>query len=318
MEVIQTIIETSNLTKMYGRGIVGIHNATCSIPSGAVGLLGPNGAGKTTLIRTLLGIIQLTSGSASVLGHDIRTEIHEVRDRIGYMPEYTHMYVPDISAMRFVTFAGKLGGLSSNEAKQRASDTLHYVGLGEERHRQLKTFSTGMKAKVKLAIGLVHDPDIIILDEPTNGLDPEGRIQMLDLIRSLQKEEGKNVILSSHLLKDVERTTDFVVVLGNGKVISQGSLKELLKKKRDVVEVRVKNHPEMLISALNDLGHQAKLKDDKYRSSTIQIVHQVGIEQEIFKAAQRNGLEIRYLGSEATDLEEVFLSIFNETGEVHE
>ena len=315
---VESIIETSHLTKLYGRRAVGIIDVTCSIPGGSVGLLGPNGAGKTTLIRTLLGIIHLTRGNASVLGHDIRTEIHAVRDRIGYMPEYTHMYVPDITAMKFVAFAGKMGGLSTNEAKQRASDTLYYVGLGEERHRQLKTFSTGMKAKVKLAIGLVHDPEVIILDEPTNGLDPEGRLQMLDLIRSLQRDEGKNVILSSHLLKDVERTTDYVIVMGNGKVVNQGSLKELLKIRDETIHIRVKSHPEKLIAALIDLGYQARLRDGKSRSSTIQVVRQEGIEQQIFKTAHMEQLEIRYLGSEVTNLEDVFLSLFNEKGEANE
>ena len=198
------IISTSELTKYYGK-ILGIENISLKIPSGGVGLLGVNGAGKTTLIRTLLGIIRPTSGSAEVQGHDIRSSIHEIRDIIGYMPEINSSFVPDSTAMQFVAFCGRMNGLASAESKQRASDSLYYVGLGEERYRQLKTFSLGMKQKVKLAIALVHDPQILICDEPTNGLDPKGRNQMLNLLKDLQKIQGKNVILDGANLTKFER-----------------------------------------------------------------------------------------------------------------
>ncbi|MHA1167204.1 MAG: ABC transporter ATP-binding protein [Candidatus Hodarchaeales archaeon] len=243
-------------------------------------------------------------------GFDIQQEINQARDLIGYMPEYTDMYVPDSTAMKFVTFCGRMAGLSTSEAKQRASDTLYYVGLEDERYRQLKTYSTGMKQKVKLAIALVKDPDVLILDEPTNGLDPNGRIQMLELITSLQKDEGKNVILSSHLLKDVERTTDQVIVLGEGRIIAQGGMKELTRLQRAKINVKVKSGSNKLIKALNESGHEA-IMSKRDNSSIIQVKREEGIEETIFKVAYQEGLEIRYLGSEAKDLEEIYLSLFN-------
>jgi ABC-2 type transport system ATP-binding protein len=289
---------------------VGMIDVNCSIPKGGVGLLGPNGAGKTTLIRTLLGIIRPTNGTARVLGYDIRSEINQIRDRIGYMPEYTEMYIPDTTAMKFVTLVGKMGGLSNSDSKQRASDTLYYVGLAEERHRQMKSFSQGMLQKFKLAVALVHDPEILILDEPTNNLDPKGRIEMLKLILALQKNEGKNIILSSHLLKDVERTTDYVVVMGNGKIIAQDELSVMLKQQLEILNVRVKANPEQLVSSLVEMGHKAFIRREKDQS-LVQINRGEvnGLEQDVFKAAHAKGLEIRYMGSRATNLEEIFVSL---------
>jgi ABC-2 type transport system ATP-binding protein len=313
--VAKNIIQTFDLTKMYG-SVTGIKDVSCSVPAGGVGLLGPNGAGKTTIIRTLLGIIRPTSGTASVLGYDIQHEINQARDLIGYMPEYTDMYVPDSTAMRFVAFIARMAGLSASESKQRASDTLYYVGLEEERYRQLKTFSTGMKQKVKLALALVHDPEVLILDEPTNGLDPNGRVQMLNLISSLQKDEGKNIILSSHLLKDVERTTDNVIVLGQGKVIAQGAMKELTRLQREKINVKVKTGSGKLIKALNEAGHEAFM-NKRENHSVIQVKREEGIEDKIFKVAYQEGLEIRYMGSEARDLEDMYVSLFNQ-GEANE
>ncbi|MHA2239930.1 MAG: ABC transporter ATP-binding protein [Candidatus Hodarchaeales archaeon] len=177
------LIVTDSLTKFYGQ-IKGIEDISVKIPSGNVAFLGPNGAGKTTLIRLLLGILRPTKGTAEVLGYDIKHDIHQVRDRIGYVPEFNTSFIPDMTAMKFVAFCGRMNGLSLSESKQRASDSMFYVGLDEERYRKLGTFSLGMKQKVKLATALVHDPEIIICDEPTNGLDPSGRTQMLALIRS--------------------------------------------------------------------------------------------------------------------------------------
>ena len=305
-----TIVETFSLTKIYNKHAIGIENVNSKIPGGSVGLLGPNGAGKTTLIRTLLGIIRPTNGTATVLDYDIKKDINKVRDRIGYMPEYIHSYIPDSSAMKMVSFVGKMGGLSTSDAKQRASDTLFYVGLGEERYRELKTFSLGMKAKLKLAIALVHDPEILILDEPTNGLDPNGRVKMLDLISSLHKEEGKNIILSSHLLKDVERSTNYIVLMGNGKLMGQGDLDSFTGRKSQYINVKVKKNPLELVQILNDNGLPAKLLKS-HQHAKIQVERSEGIELKIFKLAHKHGFGIRSLGSTATNLEDVFVSMFN-------
>ncbi|MFX1285808.1 MAG: ABC transporter ATP-binding protein [Promethearchaeota archaeon] len=300
------IITTDLLTKYYGK-IRGIEDISVRIPSGGVGFLGPNAAGKTTLIRTLLGIIRPTRGSAHVLGYDIRHEINEVRDRIGYVPEFNTSFIPDTTAMNFVAFCGRMNGLSYPESKQRASDSLFYVGLGEERYRKLDTFSLGMKQKVKLAIALVHDPEIIICDEPTNGLDPSGRVQMLELIRNLQTDEGKNVILSSHLLRDVEQTTDYALVISEGKILAQGNIKELTANKRSTVSVKVKSRRDDFLEALE--GNGMNVWTD---GAFIEVEKTPGVERMIFATANKVGVDIRYLGSRSRSLEDVFVSLFQE------
>lgn len=313
-------VETQNLTKYYG-SIKGLSDVSLNIPSGSVGLLGPNGAGKTTLIRMLMGIIKPTSGKANVLGYDIQKEINHVRDRMGYMPEYIHDYVPDTTAMKFITFTAKMGGLKTNDAKQRASDTLYYVGLGEERYRELKTFSLGMKAKLKLALALVHDPEILILDEPTNGLDPKGRIQMLDLINSLHKVENKSIILSSHLLFDVEKTTDHIIVMGSGSILAEGKLRELTGKRQGIINVRVKENPEKLVKALESNNITVRMGSEKHKP-IIQVFRGEAtaepLEKSIFKIASREDIEVRFMGSKATNLEEVFIGLFNNKQKLEE
>ena len=296
------------MTKYYGK-ILGIENISLKIPSGGVGLLGVNGAGKTTLIRTLLGIIRPTSGNAEVLGHDIRSGIHEIRDSIGYMPEINSSFVPESNAMQFVSFCGRMNGLSSSESKQRASDSLYYVGLGEERYRKLNTFSLGMKQKVKLAIALVHDPEILICDEPTNGLDPKGRNQMLNLLRDLQINQGKNVILSSHLLRDVEQTTDYAIIISQGKVLASGKIRELTQGKHSTISVKLKlrSKEQELITTLSKGGIEAWVE-----RAYVEVKQNVSqsVEREIFTAAVAIGAEIRYLGSRSSTLEDVFLNLF--------
>ncbi len=298
------IITTNELTKYYGE-VCGIEDISINVPAGGVGLLGPNGAGKTTLIRTLLGIIRPTKGSAQVLGYDIRHEINQVRDQIGYIPEFNTSFIPDTTAMKFVAFCGRMNGLSYPESKQRASDSLYYVGLGEERYRTLGTFSIGMKQKVKLAIALVHDPMIIICDEPTNGLDPAGRVQMLELIRNLQKDENKNIILSSHLLRDVEQTTDYALVISEGKILAQGKIKELTANRRSTISIKVKHNEEVFIKALEDNNLEVYIE-----GAFIEVTKAPNIEREIFRLAAETGVEIRYFGSRSSTLEEVFVNLF--------
>jgi ABC-2 type transport system ATP-binding protein len=301
------VITTDSLTKYYGP-ICGIENVTHNFPEGGVGLLGANGAGKTTLIRTLLGIIRPTRGNATILGYNIKTDINQIRDLIGYMPEFNTSFVPDSTAMKFVSFCGRMNGLSNSESKQRASDSLYYVGLGEERYRKLETFSLGMKQKVKLAIALVHDPHILICDEPTNGLDPKGRVQMLNLLRDLQINHNKNIILSSHLLRDVEQTTSHAVVISKGQILMGGNITELTKGKQSTISVRIKTraNEHRFIEELESRGLKA-YKDRTFIE--IDRAHE-NIENRIFQTAAESGIEIRYLGSRSSTLEDVFLDLF--------
>ncbi|PWI46969.1 hypothetical protein CEE45_14100 [Candidatus Heimdallarchaeota archaeon B3_Heim] len=298
------IITTDQLSKFYG-SILGIHEVSIKVPPGGVGFLGPNGAGKTTLIRTLLGIIRPTKGTAHVLGYNIKSEINQVRDRIGYIPEFNTSFIPDMTAMKFVAFCGRMNGLANAESKQRASDSLYYVGLGEERYRKLGTFSLGMKQKVKLASALVHDPDIIIADEPTNGLDPTGRNQMLDLIKNLQIDQNKHVILSSHLLRDVEQTTDYAIVFSEGEILAQGKIKELTSGQRTSISVKVKFNEDLFIRNLKDKGYE--VWDE---GGFIEVKISSDTEKAIFNAAYTAGTEIRYFGSRSNTLEDVFVDLF--------
>jgi ABC-2 type transport system ATP-binding protein len=214
-------VQVTGLTHDFGE-VVALKDLDIRIPAGITGLVGANGAGKTTLLRILLGLIHPTEGNASVLGHDSENEPLEVRSRVGYMPE-GECIPDDLTAAEFVAYTAQLAGLPKSESKRRASETLFLVGLAEERFRFLGDFSTGMKQRVKLAQALVHDPDLILLDEPASGLDPKGRDQMLALIRRLG-ELGLNIIMSSHVLTDIEQTCEWVVMLDGGNLLKSGPL----------------------------------------------------------------------------------------------
>jgi ABC-type multidrug transport system ATPase subunit len=209
---------TCDYVVVLDKGTVATHGpidalkgVTAKFARGAVGLLGPNGAGKSTMLKALLGFVKPSVGRMTVLGLDVASSPLEIRSRIGYMPE-SDAHIPGMNAVSFVGYCGQLAGLPPVDAMQRAHEVLYYVGLGEARYRNVETYSTGMKQRIKLAQALVHDPDLLFLDEPTNGMDPKGREEMLDLIRDLGHNKNVNLILSSHLLPDVEYTCDHVIV----------------------------------------------------------------------------------------------------------
>src|SRR3954463_14538577 len=209
-------IETAGLVKRYG-SVVALDNVDLAVPRAAVGLLGPNGAGKSTLLKILLGLSRPNAGKARVLGRDAVADGRELRMQVGYMPE-TDTLPDNATAADFVSHMAEMSGLPRRAARQRAADVLYLVGLDEERYRLVKGFSTGMKQRVKLAQAVVHDPALVFLDEPTNGLDPTGREEMLALIERIHHQLGILVVLSSHILDDVERVCEYVVVLDRGKV----------------------------------------------------------------------------------------------------
>src|SRR6188508_3023618 len=210
------VVTLRSVSVAYGRNFA-LRDVTASFGSGAVGLLGPNGAGKSTMIKALLGFIAPTSGSMRVMGLDVAESPLEIRARIGYMPE-NDAHTPGMSAVAFVGYCGELAGLKPVDAMQRAHEVLYYVGLGEARYRTVETYSTGMKQRIKLAQALVHDPDLVLLDEPTNGMDPQGREDMLALVRDVAHNKQISLILSSHVMPDVESVCDAVVVMNHGKV----------------------------------------------------------------------------------------------------
>jgi ABC-2 type transport system ATP-binding protein len=235
----EAIIVLEGLEKSYG-SIRALDGLDIALPGGSIGLLGPNGAGKSTLIKLLLGQLEPSGGKARIAGFDPtrRSERLALRREVGYMPE-SDCLIPRMNGVEIVTALGRLTGLSARDAITRAHEVLDYVGLEEARYRGLDEYSTGMKQRLKLAQALVHDPDLLLLDEPTNGLDPKGRRHMLDLIHDLGHGQGKSLLLCSHLLPDVERTCDSVVVIDKGRILSSGTIEELTRTEGSWVRTEV-------------------------------------------------------------------------------
>jgi len=236
------VIETQNLTKVFGpqRALDGVN---LQVARGAIGLLGPNGAGKSTFMKCLLQLLPISSGSARLLGREVGTEGREIRKRVGYTPEQD-CHIPGMVGCEYVTYCAQLCGLPFQAARQRAHEMLDFVGMGQERYRKIDTYSTGMKQRLKLAQAIVHDPEIVFLDEPTNGLDPKGQSQILELVQSLWHSFGITVVVSSHLLHDVERICEQIIIIARGRVLVHDSLENLKARKRGEAEVVVADRHE--------------------------------------------------------------------------
>ena len=290
----------------YGRQAA-LRDVSAVFPSGAVGLLGPNGAGKSTMLKSLLGFIQPSTGRLEVLGLDVAHRAMDIRTRLGYMPE-SDGHVPGMNAVTFVGYCGELAGLPKADAIQRAHEVLYYVGLGEARYRNVETYSTGMKQRIKLAQALVHDPDLLFLDEPTNGMDPKGREEMLDLIRDLAHNKGVSLILSSHLLPDVEYTCDHVVVLDRGAIAASGTIHDLKGPAGRVFEVRVKGDAQRFLARLREVGFECHETDDDFlRVFVPGEPGEAGEDQRRISALAREcHAQIRHLRPSLPTLEDVF------------
>jgi len=246
----EVLLRAEKLTKHYG-SVVALEAANFEVVQGVTGLLGSNGAGKSTAIKLFLGLISPTSGSMRVLDVDTSESV-SVRSRLGYMPE--HDCLPsNVTAAEFLTHMAQVSGLPPTQARSRAADTLRHVGLFEERYRPIGGYSTGMKQRVKLAQALVHDPVLILLDEPTAGLDPGGREEMLDLVRKTHVEFGISLMLSSHLMGDVERTCDRIIVLEDGRVVQQGEVSGFTEE-LETIFVEVEENRQALLERLQALG----------------------------------------------------------------
>ncbi|PYR74426.1 MAG: hypothetical protein DMF87_22685 [Acidobacteria bacterium] len=289
------------VTVSYGRHEA-LRNVSVEFPRGAIGLLGPNGAGKSTLIKALLGLLPPSSGRMRVLGYDISEAPLAVRARVGYMPE-SDAHIPGMTAFSFVSYCAKLSGLPPADAMQRAHEVLFYVGLGEARYRNVETYSTGMKQRVKLAQALVHDPELLFLDEPTDGMDPTGRDEMLALVRDIAARKGMTLILSSHLLPDVEFACDHVVVLHKGAVATEGPIAALKGPSGRVFELRVKGEEARFADAIRAEGLE-------YRGDPGDVIRVFVPEdrspQLLFQLAARSGVQVRHLRPSVPSLEDVF------------
>jgi ABC-2 type transport system ATP-binding protein len=298
-EVDAALVEFRDLAVSYGP-VPALQGVSGAFPVGPTGLLGPNGAGKTTLLKTLLGFLRPDRGGMTAFGLDPTKQPLEVRRRIGYMPE-SDCHLPGMTAVAYVAFAAELSGLPRDEAISRAHEVLYYVGLGEARYRDVDTYSTGMKQRVKLGQALVHDPDLLLLDEPTNGLDPQGREEMLALIADVSARRQMSLVLCSHLLRDVERTCDRVIVLNQGQVAAQGAIADLTGKKRDIFDLRLK--AQAFLTDLRDHGCDWRESEDGYR---VFLPEGQGPEL-LFVTARECGVQVRHLRPGAESLEDVFL-----------
>jgi ABC-2 type transport system ATP-binding protein len=248
----EPLLEARNLSRHYGK-VVALDEVSFTIPSGITGILGENGAGKSTAIKIFLGLLRPTAGSALVLGQDASESVG-VRSRLGYMPE--HDCLPSqVSAAEFLTHMAEVSGLPPTVARTRAADTLRHTGLFEERYRAIGGYSTGMKQRVKLGQALVHDPAIVFLDEPTAGLDPIGREEMLALVRKTHRDFGISVLFSSHLMADVERTCDRIIVLQNGRLVQSGEVGHFTRE-LETIHLEVDTNREQLVAALERRGLQ--------------------------------------------------------------
>ena len=304
------VANINNLTVKYGSKTA-VDGLTVEIPEGCVGLLGPNGAGKSTLLKTLLGFLTPTSGSGEVLGLNVAKDGLLLRQKIGLMPEID-CHIPGMNAVTFVAFAGEMSGMPAAQALSRAHETLQYCRLGEARYRNIETYSTGMKQKAKLAQALVHGPSLLFLDEPTNGLDPEGRDEMLDLIRDISHGKGVNVIVSSHLMPDIERTCDSVVVMQSGKMVQQGSISEL----------RATNSVQWSV----DLREASARFQESMEANGARLMHSIGAHYRfefaaggnvdygslILKTAAASGAQVRGFEPATRTLEDIFLEAINQ------
>jgi len=289
-----------------------LQDVSVSFASGAVGLLGPNGAGKSTMLKALLGFVVPDRGRMKVLGLDVAASPLAIRARVGYMPE-SDAHIPGMNAVSFVAYCGQLAGLPAVDAMQRAHEMLFYVGLGEARYRNIETYSTGMKQRIKLAQALVHDPDLIFLDEPTNGMDPKGRDEMLSLAHDLAHNKDVNVILSSHLLPDVEFVCDHVIVMDKGRVAAQGPIDGLKQPRGRVYELRVKTAPGAAGSFADKLRHAGF--DCRQTDEDVMRVFVPGESgpRDLFALAAAEGMQVRHLRPSVPTLEDVFAKAVGET-----
>ncbi|MHB1038326.1 MAG: ABC transporter ATP-binding protein [Pirellulales bacterium] len=295
------LFQLHDITKTYGK-ITALAGLSVAVPPGAVGLLGPNGAGKTTLIRTLLGLISVDSGSGEVLGLDLRARRLEIRQAVGFLPEDECLF-PGVPGVEFVAYAGELCGMSRADSLQRAHEVLNHVGLGEARYRPVESYSAGMKQRLKLAAALVHDPRLLILDEPTNGMDPAGRQEILELARDLAHSQQMSLLFSSHLLPDVEFVCDHVLVLGHGRLLAQGQIQDLKGMHDRCYQVRVKRDVSAFARRLGEAGCGVESQDH-----SLLVNLPPGKSQSMLWAmAADAGEQIRHLRPRRSTLEEVFL-----------
>lgn len=303
------IIELAGLGVRLGSRDI-LSNLNCSLSGRTIGLLGPNGAGKSTLINTLLGFHPPSQGTARVLGFDIRTQIKQIRKLTGYMPENESL-LAHMNAVSFVQLMAELSGLPRDAALERAHESLFYVGLGEARYRKLGTYSLGMKQLAKLAQAIVHGPKLIILDEPTNGLDPAARVRMIRLIQEVRETREVHIVICSHLLRDVEETCEEVLILKDGRIAHYSNLEQERSANKRFIEMETVGDNGALATALEQMGCECALAS----ASRIKAVLTDGVEiRDIYRIAAERNIQLRRLNYRRDTLEDIFLNAVSPNG----
>lgn len=295
------LVELEGLSVQFGNREI-LRGLTAALRGRSIGLLGPNGAGKSTLINTLLGFYKSSAGSARVFGYNIATEARAIRGLVGYMPE-NDAFVSKMSAVSFVQMMGELSGLPSDVALERAHEALFYVGLAEARYRKLGTYSLGMKQLAKLAQAIVHGPKLLILDEPTNGLDPSARQRMIRMVREIRDGREMRIVLCSHLLRDVEDTCDEVLILKQGRIAHYSNLEEERRANKRFLELETYGSNGDFTAAIEKLGCECAVTDNRMK-----MVLADGVEtRDIYRLAAERQVRIRRLNFRRDTLEDIFL-----------
>ena len=296
------VISLDNLSVTFGARPI-LKNLRGELRGRSIGLLGPNGAGKTTLIHTLLGFHQPSSGTARIFGSDIREDANQIKRVIGYMPE-RDAFISKMSCIHFVRFMAELSGLPPATALERAHEALFFVGLGEARYRKVETFSLGMKQLAKLAQAIVHGPRLIFLDEPTNGLDPPARQRMIKMIRDIRESGQANIVLSSHLLRDVEECCEEIVILKDGKLVVYCNLEEERKANKKFLMLETRGELQKFVEGVGALGCECAVTSDH----RLKIILQDGTEiRDLYRLAGESQVQIRRLTYKRDSLEDIFL-----------
>lgn len=308
------VITLDGLSVSFGRRPI-LKNLQGELRGRSIGLLGPNGAGKTTLIHTLLGFHPPTTGTARIFGRDIRTEANQIKSLIGYMPE-RDSFIAKMSCIHFVRFMAELSGLPPAAALERAHEALFFVGLGEARYRNLDTYSLGMKQLAKLAQAIVHGPKLIFLDEPTNGLDPPARLRMIKMIREIRDSGQANIVLSSHLLRDVEECCEEILILKDGRLVVYCNLEEERKANKKFLMLETRGELKEFVAGVDALGCESAVTSDH----RLKIILQDGAEiRDLYRLAEKSKVQIRRLAFKRDSLEDIFLKAMEngtEAGEV--
>ncbi len=307
-ETMKEIIQLENISFSYGR-VQAVRDLSLTLAGGVFGLLGPNGAGKTTLLKLLLGFLTPTAGRGEIMGYALAAKHKSLRQAIGYMPE-SDCSIPGMDAVSLTAYLGELSGMPRQEAMKRAHDVLYYVGLDESRYRLVDTYSTGMKQRLKLAQALVHDPKLLLLDEPTSGMDPVGRKEMLELIQDIAKKESMNIIISSHLLPDIESTCRQVVIMNQGRIAAEESIAGLKKDNFRLFEIKVVGTQELFFERLRTW--RCQVQENEKAMFKVLLPAEIS-PAALFDAAHATGVQIRHFRQSKTTLEDAFMNVIRES-----